>query len=414
MSETGLSPAPLRPEDIDDPGMARRMVVRKLCDLVVLPSGRLTAHERAMAADVLLAAMEDCAPEQRLETAERLCRFSETAPALLRRLLLDDYTIAEPILKNATVLSDGLLAEAARSGEESHRLAVAQREDVTPALADMLIDFGETAVIEALLSNDMVRFAPASVDKLVARSKYVERIGALLLKREELEPSHAFAMFWWCGSELRRAILQRFSVDRRILQEALQDVFRMKGVREAKDPIVRDVVSLIDRRRRPRVKAGKSASPDAVRKTMEAARRKPDAELLQILAQLTGASRTTALRVLKDETGESLAVMCKALGVSRDGFIELLSGGQRRSSAPAADTEEAPEEAVDVAAFTTEEADYVLSVFDTLSHGFAQTIFRYWDWRGNPRLAGLAGLEGVADGGEAYNDDGQVALAGGG
>ena len=49
-------------------------------------------------------------------------------------------------------------------------------------------------------------------------------LGDLGLRRPELRPSGAYVMFWWCGPEDRRLILQRFAVSREIMQEVVDDL----------------------------------------------------------------------------------------------------------------------------------------------------------------------------------------------
>ena len=72
-------------------------------------------------------------------------------------------------------------------------------------------------------------------------------------------------MFWWANSEQRKRILARFRIDRRIIQDALADlyakVFRTPGNR---DPFVEEILILAERRLRMRDENGDLVAMDYV------------------------------------------------------------------------------------------------------------------------------------------------------
>ncbi|MEL7029934.1 MAG: DUF2336 domain-containing protein, partial [Pseudomonadota bacterium] len=316
-----IAPAePAAPAVVEDAAAVRRLIVRKLCDLVVLPAGRLTANERALAADVLLNVLHSSDVPLRREAAERLARLSDAPAGLISHLALDVIDVARPILEQGPVAPDWLVLEAARNGTEAHRSALASRADLTPGAADQLIAFGETGVLEALLRNAHVRLSPSAMDRLAAQAGYLERFQDLVLDRDELTPAHGFALFWRLSARRRRTVLTRFSVDRRLLQESLQDLFRYAAFAETLDPVVRDVTSLIERRRLPRVDRDGAASLETIAKAVIAIRRAPSSELVGGLAQLVGVRSATLGRVFADPGGEPVAILCKAVGLSRDTF----------------------------------------------------------------------------------------------
>ncbi|MEL7488241.1 MAG: hypothetical protein AAGJ87_13605, partial [Pseudomonadota bacterium] len=76
----------------------RVLLARKVTDIVVLPSKRISSNERSMAADILSQVLGAVEESLRIEVATRVARVSECPPALLRMLLLDDPAVAEPIL----------------------------------------------------------------------------------------------------------------------------------------------------------------------------------------------------------------------------------------------------------------------------------------------------------------------------
>ena len=132
---------------------------------------------------------------------------------------------------------------------------IAQRKDLSTAVADVVIERNRNRVCKAVLKREDCVLSPNAVNKLVARSsRHNLELQPLLLRRRELEPAHGFMMFWWVPAEQRkRRIFARFALDRSIIQDALADlypkVFRSGG---EPDPFVKDILILCERRHRPR------------------------------------------------------------------------------------------------------------------------------------------------------------------
>jgi hypothetical protein len=383
-------PAPLAPGAAQDgltpltphQSTPRELLVRKLIDIVVLPAARISANERALTGDVLLQVVDKVEEELRVEIARRIARVQEAPPALLRMLLLDEPAVARPIILHAAHLPEALLIEAARLGTTAHRDLMARRQDLTTAIADVIVSFNEPDVAKALLRREEFSLSPTAIDILVSRSTQDKDLQALLMRRRELEPAHGFMMFWWVDSERRRRILARFALDRGIIQDALNDlypkVFRGGGVA---DPFVKELLVMLDRRHRPRGVNGEAVSMDVVKKTLVAARSHPAQEIVYAVAMVAGISRELAARILRDPGGEPYAVMCKSLGISRDDFFQLVSIGDPAASA----------------SFTPKRAEEILAVFDAMARDFSRAVLRYWDWDGNPRIASITRLLGIDD-----------------
>ncbi len=358
----------------------RAQMVRSLADIVVLPAGRISANERSLVADILLQIVDKVEIELRIEVATRVGRVPESPPALVRMLMLDEPPVAEKILRGAESVPEALLIEAAREGEKPHRLMIAQRIDLSTSVADALIEFDELDVFKHVLRREDCLMSPNAINKCVAMSATHPELQGPLLRRRELEPAHGFMMFWWVDSEQRRRILSRFALDRKIIQDALADlyakVFRSKT---DPDPFVRDILILSERRHRPRGANGEPVSTDVVLKTLAAARRYPSQEVIHAVGMIAGVSRELAARILRDPTGEPFAVMCKSLSIPRDQFFALFEIENEEGLVP------------------SDRGEYLLSVFDSLARDFSRAILRYWDWDSNPRIAYISRLLGIDD-----------------
>ena len=212
----------------------------------------------------------------------------------------------------------------------------------------------------------------------MALSSTCADLQAPLLRRPELEPAHGFTMFWWVDQERRKRIITRFSLDRTIIQDALEDLYARVFRSNESDPLVKEILILAERRHRPRGVDGEAVSMDVVKRTLAAARKHPAHEIIDAVAMIGGVSRDLAGRILRDPGGEPFAVLCKSLGLPRGDFFAYFDD-------PAADAE------------ARAQGEYLLSFFDVMARDFARAVVRYWDWDGNPRISHITNLRGLME-----------------
>jgi len=342
------------------PGKARLLLTRRLADIVCLPSSRVAPQERWMIADVLDELLRSAEPDLRGKVARRLSEQAEAPQGLLRRLAMDVYEVAEPILHHSQALTDFDMMEIARKGERRHRLALARRERVSETVAAALAAQSDAEVLSVLLRNDGARLATQTVDFLVRQAAEEEGLARLLIRRPELRPAQALTLFWSVSHDLRRMILERFAASRAILQDAAGDVFPLLGREDAPDPAVQAALAYIDRRQRDRAAAETSFYGSLEGLVEKAAQSGFTDELRAEAAKLANVQPDLLDRMIDDFGGEPLAVLAKATGLSRH-HLELMTQASGR-----------PEMVIN-----TRQA---VLVFDTLSVDKAQTVLRYWNW----------------------------------
>ncbi|MCC5994871.1 MAG: DUF2336 domain-containing protein [Oceanicaulis sp.] len=354
------APAPASAPPPAPAARARALLTRRLADIVCLPSSRMAPQERWMVADVLDTLLTSAEPALRAKVAARLAEQAEAPPALLRRLGMDDFEIAEPIVARSRALTDFAMMEIARKGGHHPRLALARRDRVSEVVAAALCASGDPKVIAALLRNEGARLAQETVDFLVREAAEQESMALLLIRRPELRPAQALTLFWACGHDQRRMILERFAASRAILQEAASDVFPLASGQGERDPAVDAALAYIDRRQRDR-KAAELSPYGSLEGVAERAAREGYSEALRTeMAALSNVGRDLSDRMIEDFGGEPLAVLAKATGLSREHTVMLVEAGGR-TDAPLRIAQ-------------------AVHVFDTLSVDKAQTVLRYWNW----------------------------------
>jgi uncharacterized protein (DUF2336 family) len=367
MSETlpiGAAEAP--PEEAERPKhRARLALLKRLADVISLPLSRVNSFERSVTADLLVEILRDADFDERARIARRIATLAEIPNCLIRLILRDDLDIAYPMLAESTALSDADLLDCARNATGAHRRLIAQRRGISEVVAEALVELGETLVVEALLRNDQATFSTAAIEMVVAMTQHQAGLVPMLLRRPELRPSHAYVLFWWAEPDARRTILQRFAVSREVMQEAAGDVFPMAAEENWQDGLTRKALQFIERRQRNRAAIEKSPY-DSLESAINAAEEGFSREIAEEIAYLAGIKPMTGAKIMGDEGGEGLAVLCKATGLPRTALRQLWRALGRSETTE--DGEMLPQ------------LQNVISAFDMVAVDRAQTVLRYWNW----------------------------------
>ena len=347
------------------PGRARQALMKRLADVVCLPSSRVNAFERALTADLLVELLREAQPADRKRAARRLSNLTEIPTRLLRLLLRDEIEVAEALLHDETILSDADLIDCIAKATTDHRLLIARRRQVGEMVCEALIGTGETVVIERLLRNAGAKLSAQAVDALVSASQTSPEYIPGLLRRAELRPAHAYVIFWWSMPEARRVILSRFAVSREILQDAAADVFPMAALEGWQDPLVRKALQFVERRQRNRAAIARSPY-NSLEEAVGEAQNGLSRELVREMSFLAGLKPTTGAKIFTDPYGEPLAILCKATGLPRSAVVALWRAMRR------------PE--TDSAGTITPALERTLLIYDMMAVDRAQTVLRYWNW----------------------------------
>ena len=320
MSDTAVIPEGEAPE----PAVrARHALLKRLADVVSLPASRINAFERAVTGDLLVEMLRLAEPRERKRVAERLAPLSELPNSLARLLLRDDPAVAGLLIEQCASLTDADLVSCARDTGLEHRLLIAARRGIPEVVAETLVSFEEAVVLEALLRNVTARLSQSAIETIVSLSRQSPALCASLLRRSELRPSGAYVMFWWCGPEDRKTILQRFAVSREVMQEVVEDVFAMAAEEGWSDPVSRKALQFIERRQRNRAAIAKSPYDSLEQAVAAAAEGGLNREVASEISYLAGIKPLTGAKVLGDVGGEPLAILCKATGMTRHDLLNL-------------------------------------------------------------------------------------------
>lgn len=336
---------------------ARELLLRRMSDLAVMPPGRLTPHERGLIDSVIATAVTRLDVPTRRRLAERVALLPEGPGELMLALAHDEYAVAEPVLRGSAGLQASDLVQIIREAEGDKHCAIAQRKNIPGAVVDALIEYAGCDALVSMLGNPASEVSNRSLEILVRRSASEPALQEPLLTRPELSMRLAQLMFWWVGPEARREILTRYSVERRQLYAALDEVLDDGLAAIGTDDGLKAALSLMC--------TPAPATRQQIARLIDFATRHQREEFIADLS-FTGRIRPeTAFRIFSDLGGEPLAVFSKAIGMSRTDFGDLLTAlAGMRGIEPDSD-----------ASFNR-----VTLVFDMISNDRADFALHSWDW----------------------------------
>lgn len=305
--------------------------VAELCEAA--PRDRSAAADTALAQAMLkLVADAEHAVRQRL--AERLAAADWAPHDLVAALALDEIEVARPLLAQSPVLRDDDLLRVLAEAQVEHRVAVARRPLLSPAVADRASADSETIVLAALASNENAELPASAMARLMAAAKRAAELRGPLARRRELDPELALQLYAFVGEGLRATLSQRFALPADRLSEAVSEaVASVGGGVQAGE---RDEM---ERRLVEKLQGSGQLRPGFLVKSLRDGR----LSLFEVaLSALCEAPRGMIATAVRGDDPRRLALACAAAGVDRGAFPTLLSlvrritGGQPGESGDSA------------------------------------------------------------------------------
>ena len=344
----------------------RRQLAKRLSDVICIPSSQLTPQERHMAGDVLVELLRDADVQLRESVAKRLVMLNEAPRTILVILAKDDIQVARHVLEESKSLSDSDLIQIARKVSGEHRKVIAKRRKVSDSVVDAIVEFLEEDVVETLLKNKGASFSETALQRILTVSRSHQPYVELLVKRDELRPSHGLTMFWWATPDNRKKILHRFAVTRNVLQESCHDLFPKAAAEGWSDAGVRKALQFIERRQRNRAAMERSEYKTLEEAIEAAVTTGLNRKLTEEISYISGIKPATGAQILTDKSGEPIAILCKAPGLKRE-YVEKFWRALKRP-------------VHDVNGNVHPELAKVIQTYDVISTDKAQTVLRYWNW----------------------------------
>lgn len=284
----------------------------------------LTETEQSLASEILLNLIRQAEIDLREALAERLSVQANIPAEVIVYLANDHITVARNVLMHSPLLNDVDLVYVISSKGEEHARLIAQRDRISPLVADRLIDTGDVQTMLNLVDNQRVHLQRASMKKLAKAALRSEELQAPLLRRPEVDTDIAIDLYMVVSQALRKEITEKFVIPPQVIDQSLEDLIHelsneAKGMREASP----DMVLLAHR-----FEERKDISPDLMIRTL---RRGQVGFFLALFAERAGLAPDQVVRMIQKDGGKPFVVACRFIGMMKSEFasIFLLSRGIR-------------------------------------------------------------------------------------
>ena len=285
---------------------------------------KLTESERELASDILLNLIRQAEVDLRAALSERLSVQSSVPPELVVYLANDQISVAKHVLLHSPVLNDVDLIYIIASKGQDHWQTIAQREAISPTVADRLVDTGDPATVMNLIDNQRVNLAKSSMKKIVKFSLKSEELQAPLLRRPEIDPEIAIDLYMVVSQALRQEIAAKFIISSHVFDQALEGLIHelsneAKGLRETTPDMVVLAKRFTER---------KDNTPDLMIKTL---RRGQVGFFVALFAEKAHLAPEHVIKMIQKDGGRPFVVACRSIGMMKSEFasIFLLSRGIR-------------------------------------------------------------------------------------
>lgn len=174
----------------------RAGILRRVSDLFVLASGKLSDEQMALFEDVMSRLLEEIEISARAAFGHVVATIPDAPPRAVRMLALDDaIEVAGPILLHSRQVDDTTLVEGAKTKSQAHLLAISRRNRVTESVTDILAVRGDQQVVLSVARNPGAAFSEFGYSTLVQRSSGDEDLAGCIWSRPEIPRQHLLNLF---------------------------------------------------------------------------------------------------------------------------------------------------------------------------------------------------------------------------
>lgn len=268
----------------------RDSVLRILTDLLILDDDTRGAADRTSQEELMLSLIGEASIVMRREIAERISAHPNPPARLVAALARDDFSVAAPVLRHCTLITDSDCAEIVLTTSLDHARTIAGTHKPGPQTIEAILALEDQAAIAALLRNTEVTLPEDALTRLHRLAIDHGGLAHSLMSRPGLTPPMLADLFWFAGSEKRREIL-----------EQLAPLVSSPGWRRP----TRELVS-------PLRLAGAEGRESACEGMSKLLRGGQIDAFTGVFARALGIDETFAARITGDELGEPFQVACRA------------------------------------------------------------------------------------------------------
>jgi uncharacterized protein (DUF2336 family) len=293
-------------------------MLTRITDLFVGGAGRYSEEQIGIFDDVMVRVVSTIETKARARLAYRLAPIV-TAPSSVIHMLAfdDDINVAQQVLKRSERLEDPALVANATTKSQQHLFAISQRQSLSEAVTDVLVERGDREVVHSVVKNAGARFSDAGFRILVKRSAGDDDLATIVGARSDIPRPHFLVLLEKASNAVRtrlaaehpqasaaiegvvaevvggiRKDARNSSPDFAAAQAAVERQNRLRRIGEA------EIYQYARDRKFEETAIALSLLCDTPIDVVERALLDPGAEIVLILAKVAGLSATTTKAIL--------------------------------------------------------------------------------------------------------------------
>ncbi len=284
----------------------------------------LTSAERGLAQDILLQLLTEAELDLRQDLATQLAVEPDCPQVLLDFLIYENpIAVSESVLRLSEKLSDEYLIEVAKHFDSSdYWLAMAQRKNIGEDLTRFLIGTDDSTVFQVLVKNQGASLCNSGITWLINASPFVPELQKDLILRPEVTTELAAQLYCHVSEDLRQQIQQRFTIDKKMLDTAMERVMRHRLV-----PKKENVAITLD----ARLKAQRMKEENSItsRQILESLKNGDVSLFVCLWGALLMLEPDIILKKLGDDFIQTLSVLAHAARITRTDYNTMFQQWRR-------------------------------------------------------------------------------------
>ncbi len=302
----------------DKQPLARTQLTHAVTELLEMD---VSPRETELISDILIELMRQAEVDIRQALSERLSVMENIPLRLVLQIANDEIIVAHPMLKNSPVLSDLDLIYIIKSKTPEYWRSIAQRKILDPLVINSLSKTHDQETCLTLIHNNDIEIPQRSYLTLCGMAQNSSDIAHSLSARKDVPEDLKAEIYKLVGKEIKQSLPTNQEEMRTNIDEIVEELSGENIFEPTKT--MKNTARRLQKRREITIDM-----------MIGVLRRGQFPSFIAQFAEFTAQSTDVVAALLKQESGQGLAVSCKALGVEKYDFVSmfLLTHKMRKSS----------------------------------------------------------------------------------
>lgn len=286
----------------------------------------LSAREAELVADVLISLMRQAEKDLCLALSEKLSVMDAVPLRLALHIASESIDIAEPMLKNSQVFNDLDLIYIIKSKTPDYWQAIAKREKLGESVVNTLADTTDLDTAIALAENKNIALTDHAVSVLVAMAQGEDRLASPLIRRDDITDDIVKTLYQTVGIALKDYIRREFDVNDTPVIDAVDNTIAESLAAANASMSLKDKSEVQNLPRESHIKIAQNYEARGVltlQMTLETLKRGQYQAFVAQFATYMKLTPKAVNEVLLQESGQGLAIICKAEAIQRNDFVSI-------------------------------------------------------------------------------------------